>query len=418
MTSFAPPSDNLIGDFTASLDPSAAALLEAALSEARRMDSSLYLVGGPVRDLLLNRPSTDIDLVAEGNVEQLVVGVIKSVGSKAVVHSRFGTATVKTNGARLDLATARRETYAHPGALPSVATSSIEEDLKRRDITINAIALGLTGRHTGQLLDPTGGLTDLSRGVVRVLHQKSFEDDATRIFRAIRYEQRLNFSLDSDTLGLLADALSEGMSSTVSADRLRRELSLILEDERPVQTLLRAGELGVLKSLYPPLRQGRWLLSFRDSPEGTEPLTFVAALAYRMSPREGQAFIARLNMPSVWAEAVTGMTELTTTLSALENPSLTPSKVYRMLDGRPVASICALMRLLGNSVAKQRVTDYMERQRFVRPLLGGADLLRMGVPQGPKVGEILHRIQDASLEGEVTTRGEEREMALRCLAEC
>jgi tRNA nucleotidyltransferase (CCA-adding enzyme) len=375
------------------------------------------MVGGPVRDLLLGRISTDLDLVTEGDVEVLASRVAEAVGSKAVFHRRFGTATLKYERARLDLATARSETYARPGALPTVTVGTIEEDLQRRDFTINAMALGLTGRHAGRLLDPVGGLADVSRGVVRILRPQSFEDDATRIFRAIRYEQRLGFRLDPGTCQRLADALAAGMLATVSADRIRRELKLILEEDRAVQTLLRAGELGALWSLYAPLRQGRWLRASLDSQEEAEPVTLLAALAYPMSFEEGQGFIARLNMPSAWADAVTGMTQLVVDEPALEDPSLSPSMLYRTLEGRPTASICALMRLTEIPAVKQRLAHFLDSQRFVRPLLRGGDLVVLGVPQGPQVGAILRRIQDARLEGRVTTKEDEYALALRCLSD-
>ena len=137
----------MVDDFRESLDDGSTGLLEATRSESGRLNAPLYLVGGPVRDLLLRRPSTDLDLVTEGNVEVLARRVAEAVGSKALLHRRFGTATVKSNGVRLDLATARKEVYARPGALPLVTAGTIEEDLQRRDFTINAMALGLSGRH-------------------------------------------------------------------------------------------------------------------------------------------------------------------------------------------------------------------------------------------------------------------------------
>ena len=408
--------DSLISDFRDSLSHNSTGLLEAIRLEARRQNAPLYLVGGPVRDLLLRRPSADLDLVMEGEVEILARQVADAVGSKAVIHRRFGTATVKHEGTRLDLATARRETYARPGALPTVTAGTIEEDLRRRDFTINAIALGLSGRHDGRLLDPIGGLDDLSRGVVRILHGRSFEDDATRIFRAVRYEQRLGFRLDTDTNTRLTDALAVGMLSTVSADRLRRELELILEEEQSVQTLLRAGELGVLHSLYASLGQGQWLRALSEGEEGKEPIVLIAAIACPMSFEEGQGFIARLNMPSVWAKAVTGMVRLVSAMPTLENPNLSPSMLFRTLEDCQVASIRALMGLTRSTLVKERLAHFLEGQRFVRPLLSGNDLIALGVPQGPKIGEILRRIRDARLEGKVTTRDDERALVLRCLA--
>ena len=191
---------------------------------------------------------------------------------------------------------------------------------------------------------------------------------------------------------------------------------MILKEERPVQTLLRAGELGVLCSLYAPLRQCQWLRDFLKEPDRTETLTLVAALAYPMSFEEGQGFIARLNMPSAWAKAVAGLTRLVAVAPTLEDPSLSPSVLYRTLEDCPVASICALMRLTENSLVKQRLTHFLECQRHVRPLLGGGDLIAMGVPQGPQVGEVLRRIQDARLEGEVMTKDAARALVLRCVA--
>ena len=384
------------------------------MSEARRQNVSLYLVGGPLRDLMLHRRSEDLDLVTEGDTESLAASVAEVIGSKAVLHPQFGTGTVKIAGARLDLAMARKETYARPGALPTVTAGTIEEDLERRDFTINAMALGLAGRHEGRLLDPSGGLTDLTEGVIRILHRGSFEDDATRIFRAVRYEQRLGFRLESNTLSQLSGALDNGMLATVSADRLRHELQLVLAEDAPVRTLLRVGELGVLQSLYAPLGKADWLRAFEEK---TEPITLVAALAFRMSKNEGQGFITRLNMPTEWAEAVTGMVQLLSAAPRLEDPMLSPSTLYRTLEGRPITAINALSRLTPSVVVRERLAYYSECQRFVQPLLRGGDLLALGVPQGPRVGEILSRIQDARLEGEVTTVEDERGLVLRCLAD-
>ena len=341
-TSISAITDRLVDEFQRSLNPEAARLLDATLSEAGRLGASLYLVGGLVRDLLLHRPLGDLDLVVEGDVEALAAAVAQTVEIKAIHHRQFGTATIMSEGARLDLAMARKETYARPGALPTVTAGSIDEDLERRDFTINAMALGLSGHHEGSLLDPSGGLMDLREGVVRILHRRSFEDDVTRILRAIRYEQRLEFRLESGTLSRLSDALSNDMLATVSADRLRREIELILAEEAPVRTLLRLGELGVLNRLYAPLGRADWLKAFEDD---AEPLTLVAALAFGMSPNEGQGFISRLNMPSAWAEAISGMAKLLSLVPNLEDSMQSPSSLFRMLEGCPIAAIDALSSL-------------------------------------------------------------------------
>ena len=230
--------------------------LEAARVSARSRNASLYLVGGSVRDLLLGRNIHDFDLVTESNALELAATVAAQLNARLVSHNRFGTATVDTGQLRLDFSTARREVYPKPGALPQITPSNMEDDLRRRDFSINAMALCIAGPSEDSLLDPCGGYPDLQGGVIRVLHSGSFIDDPTRIFRAIRYEQRLGFTIDTGTLSLLKDALTGHALGTVSGDRIRRELQLILDEERPLPALHRARQLGLLQALHPYLGQG------------------------------------------------------------------------------------------------------------------------------------------------------------------
>ncbi len=364
---------------------------------------------------MLGRASEDLDLVAEGDTARLAAKVADELAAKVVIHSRFGTATVKVDKNRLDLATARKETYSRPGALPKVTTGSINEDLHRRDFTVNAMALGISGPLAGKLLDPASGLKDMEQGLIKSMHCGSFQDDATRIFRAVRYEQRLGFRLAAETGRRLGEALDAGMLTTISSDRLRRELARMLSEEKHVQTLLRAGNLGVLRSLYRPLEDAAWLKSLPKNGAQIQPLALVAALAYPMTSNEGDFFIKRLNMPSLWATAVRDMTFLTGLEKPLDAPGLSPSSLYHTLKGRSLHSITALLNLTSNCVAKERLTSYLERQRFVRPILRGGDLVALGVPKGPMVGKILHRLQDARLEDQVKTRKDETCFALECL---
>ena len=182
-----------------------------------------------------------------------------------------------------------------------------------------------------------------------------------------------------------------------------------------MQTLLRAGDLGVLRSLYGPLKDVAWLKNFPENGAQIRPLTLVAALAYPMTSNEGDLFIKRLNMPSLWAAAVRDMTLLTSAEKLLETPGLSPSTLYHTLQGRSLASISALLGLTPNSVVRERLTNYLECQRFVRPILGGKDLVALGVPQGPMVGKILQSLQDARLEGRVKTRKDETGFTLEYL---
>ena len=211
----------------------------------------IYLVGGTVRDLLLGRPVEDLDLVVVGDAETMASIVAKRLSGQVVSRSQFSTAKVKVDGVSLDLVTARSESYSRPGALPQIAHGAIEEDLARRDFSINAMAVPLHLEPKNGPLDPFNGEEDLRRGLVRVLHDGSFADDATRIMRAVRYEQRLGFLLEERTEALLIDNLS--MLDTISGDRLLREVQRWLAEECASGILLRADELGVMSAIHPAL---------------------------------------------------------------------------------------------------------------------------------------------------------------------
>ena len=243
------------------------AFLRIAGEEAHAQGQRLYLVGGAVRDLLLGRPNVDFDLVVEGDAPRLARQLAKKerldgenskVGERVTVHRQFGTAKFSRGGLNIDLITARSETYARPGALPTVQPGTIRDDLLRRDFSINAMAIDLSPASFGQLLDHHGGRSDLEQErVVRILHERSFIDDATRILRALRYEQRLGLNLERNTERLLCEHKS--MLDTISGDRIRHELELILKEDRPEQILKRAQALGVLQQLDPSLRGNGWL---------------------------------------------------------------------------------------------------------------------------------------------------------------
>ena len=205
--------------------------MQAAGLVATSQRQSLYLVGGVVRDLLLGRGNFDLDLVVEGDAISLAQRLADITQGKIRTHPRFNTAKLRWNRWSVDLATARSETYERPGALPRVKPGSLASDLFRRDFTINAMAIELVLGRYGQLIDPYRGRDDLNRGWVRVLHERSFIDDSTRIWRGLRYEQRLDFQLEPDTLKLLKRDIP--MLDTISGDRIRHELELILREELP-----------------------------------------------------------------------------------------------------------------------------------------------------------------------------------------
>ena len=222
-------------------------LLHLLAYQSAMLRMPLYLVGGVVRDVLLRRAVNDLDLVVEGHSAEFAEYIVRKFGGKILVHSKFMTATWVLNestfkrlnvpafqlpNAQLsfDFASARSETYAQPGALPTVKRSSIDEDLHRRDFTINAMALRLDGEHFGEVFDPLGGEKDLDAELIRVLHERSFVDDPTRIFRAVRYAGRYGFEIAPETLSLI-NGEARSILVGLSGERFRHEFELMFEEE-------------------------------------------------------------------------------------------------------------------------------------------------------------------------------------------
>jgi tRNA nucleotidyltransferase (CCA-adding enzyme) len=234
-------------------------LLKQAASIAGEKNLQLYLVGGIVRDLLRGQPNDDLDLVVEGGAQEFARKFAARTGGKLTVHEMFNTAKVTFSDSTVDIAMARTETYAQPGALPVVAPGTIKTDLFRRDFTVNAMAVCVSPERYGELIDLYRGLQDLQNKLIRVLHEQSFVDDATRIWRAVRYEQRLDFQIEADTLNWLRRDVS-GLK-TVGGYRLRRELELVLKEDEPEKALTRLDMLGVLKALHPALTTDEQLVA-------------------------------------------------------------------------------------------------------------------------------------------------------------
>ena len=390
-------------------------LLREAGAIAERRGLPLWLVGGSVRDLLLEQSPLDLDLVVEGDAPQLASVLAGELGGEVTARSQFGTARLQTQGLKLDLASARRESYAHPGALPTVQPGGQHEDLARRDFTINAMAATLGSAQFGQVVDPFGGQEDLVQCRIRVLHPGSFADDATRILRAVRYETRLGFRMDATTERLArqgADYLK-----TISGARLRRELERTFQEARPQDALARARELGLLTAISPgldwPDATHRALDMWRGECQRTEPLLCMALLAAPLSPEEGQALADRLNMPVRWRRVVRDTATVRQRLPELGLPGIRPSGVFRLLEGLEPAAVQAWTLLAPQEAMRGHLLAYGQRLRYVKPRLNGHDLATLGVPTGPRVGALLEELRAARLDGLVESRADEEEWVRR-----
>ncbi|MCX6008528.1 MAG: hypothetical protein NTW48_00530 [Chloroflexi bacterium] len=406
-------SGNLSSQLEKYLPQPVLALVKIAGQEASELGLGLYLVGGVVRDLFLDRANFDFDLVVEGDAISLAQRLAKDSQAKLTVHSRFGTAKLDYPGFSLDLATARSETYSKPGALPTVKPGSLKDDLVRRDFSINAMALCLNPQRFGELIDLYDGKDDLDNRLIRILHPNSFIDDATRILRAIRYEQRLSFKLEAKTEKLLRRDVA--MLNTISGDRIRHELELILKEDKPELVLWRAGELYVLRQLHPSLKGNGWLSQrFEQARQSYKrislPSLYLCLLTYNLTDKENEEFTSRLNFPKNSAQAMRHTLQLKAQLNSLANSKLKPSDIYKSLHSYTTPAIQTNALASESPIASQHLQLYMAKLRYVKTLLSGEDLKRMKIPAGPQIGEILSALHKARLNGEVKTREEEKEL--------
>lgn len=400
------------------LPPGLLAFLRLAGEVAQAQGQELYLVGGTVRDLLLGRPNLDFDLVVEGDALRLVRQLGKASAEKVVTHPRFGTAKFRRGDLSIDLVTARSETYPRPGALPEVKPGTIRDDLSRRDFSINAMAIHLSPDSFGQLFDPHGGRIDLEQRSIRVLHDKSFIDDATRMLRALRYEHRLGFQLEQDTETLMRR--DKSMLDAISGDRIRHELELILKEELPERILHRAEVLSVLREIHPSLSGDEWLAEklaqARQLATPPSLLLYLSLIIYRLSGEESESLIARLSIVGAAARNLRQVLRLKAALATLASPGLPPSGIYRVLKQYSAEAITACALACDSTAIRSRLELYLSDLRHVRLFLDGEDLKIMGVAPGPRLGRILKALHEAKLDNRVSTREEEAALVRQWVA--
>ncbi|RJP51642.1 MAG: CCA tRNA nucleotidyltransferase [Anaerolineaceae bacterium] len=386
--------------------------------------SPAYLVGGFVRDALLGKPINDFDLVIEGDATKLGRALVQKHGGRVTVHAPFKTATwfpshrperseARSKGEDdfIDLISARSETYEHPAALPTVKLGSLADDLRRRDFTINAMAVRLDGDHFGELADPLGGRIDLERGLVRVLHLNSFVDDPTRLFRAVRYAARYDFQLESSTEALIPAALK--YVDKLSPERLRHELDLIFEEEDSVPMLEKLWTLGIIQQVHPALPSDeatrarvRGVVLVLTAVENPVHFRWAVWLMGLM-PKEIRALSKRLHFSAELLRAASAASSVFAELKSIAK--LRPSGCVRRLNGLPEDALWAVS-VCAEGEARSNLEMYLKKWKSMKPYATGETLFEMGVPFGPRVGEILWRLRAAWLDGEVTSEEGERKL--------
>jgi tRNA nucleotidyltransferase (CCA-adding enzyme) len=424
------------------------ALLKRIAAAAEERGDAVYIVGGFVRDLLVDQPSTDFDLVVEGDAIGLARQLAADLGGRVSSHRRFGTAkwilerqagplieqlrALGDSGrelpASLDFVTARTEFYTHPTALPSVERGSIKLDLHRRDFTINTMALRLDGRHYGELLDPWGGERDLQDGKIRVLHSLSFVDDPTRMLRAVRLEQRLGFNIEKRTLQLLKEARS--LLERVSGERIRSELALIFAEHSCRAALERLSELGLLAAISPDLTWDSWLASrFECALSFQAPQTWNLAQAperqgllyalwlFRLPPERAGAVCDKLHVGASQRSLIMQANRLGSIMQSMP-AGLGPSAVVERLESCSESALAAAwIALQDEAETRKLIESYLADWRAVHPSVDGDDLRRLGLPPGPAYRRVLYQLRAAWLDGQISDQKQERRLLEKLLAE-
>jgi tRNA nucleotidyltransferase (CCA-adding enzyme) len=385
----------------------------------------VYLVGGAVRDVLMGERNFDVDIAVEGDGIALGQALARELGGRVVPHEKFGTAIVLYgNGGRVDVATARTEFYDHPGALPTVEQASIRQDLYRRDFTINAMAVSLKGADFGRLVDYFGGHRDLAGGVVRVLHNLSFIDDPTRIFRAVRYETRYGFRMDAHTFGLAKACVEMDLVGELSSARVRDELQALLSEERVGDSVRRMAELGIDRAIHPHLaadEEAVHLIEAVDAlreayaPEAPAWRLRLAVLARRLSSTEVLDWAERLKLRRRDAERIADAVAVAPRLRDLVGATKEPAALWqRVAPHDPDGALLALATSKGR--ARKRLERYFEELRGVTLEISGGDLAELGLGESPQVGAVLEELRRRKLNGELDGRAAEIEAAKELLS--
>jgi tRNA nucleotidyltransferase (CCA-adding enzyme) len=382
----------------------------------------MELVGGAVRDLLLGREPRELDVVVGGEDGAFGSGAAlfaQKIGSSLNAlpgtdapagtheHERFGTALVEWSGGRIDIATRRAESYPSPGALPDVRAGTEEEDLERRDFTINAIAVSLGGELRGALRHVPDALKDLAVGRLRVLHDGSFSDDPTRLLRMARYSARLGFEVEDHTAALAAKAIAARALETVSGARIGAELRLALAEEDAVAALAAMDDLGLLFALHPRLRLDKPIVAGALAllPEdGRRDLLLMAALALPLVLRAGDdpdvelsALLNKWEFSAGDRDRVVGAALAAVRLLHDLGTTERPSQLRAIVGHAPPEGV-ALAGAQGDVDAARR---WLEDVRHVRLEIDGSDLIAAGVPEGPEVGQRLESVLKLRLDGEL-----------------
>ena len=387
-------------------------LIAAAREVADRLGVSVYLVGGMVRDMLLERANEDVDLVVEGDGIAFADALAEALDGRAHPHPPFLTAAITLpDGLRIDVASARTEFYRTPAALPEVATSLIRQDLYRRDFTINSLAVVLSGERYGELVDFFGGRMDIQRLEIRVLHSLSFIDDPTRALRAVRYARRLGFTIAPDTRNLISTALKEGVFERLSGQRLRRELETLLAEPHPTTALALVADLGLLPAICPGLKWSEEVRSYLMEVEGQlawyqleqlgappEPwILFLGGLAIAAGTNVVEELARRLQLGGSARDLFLSLSASVAEINRASDSGMSLSQQAQVVEQHPAEALLLAMSGLPLESRRNLANAAVAAVRLHMPVTG-QNLLDGGVSPGPHIGRALRLTRDALID--------------------
>ena len=399
-----------------------------------QLNFPVFMVGGVVRDLLLEIPNLDIDIVVEKYGIKFAQHLVKELGGKVRIHEKFNTAVViLPDNLKLDIATARLEFYEYPAAFPQVELSSIKRDLYRRDFSINAMAIQLNSQNYGKLIDFFGGQRDLKSGNIRVLYNLSFVEDPARILRAIRFEQRYNFKIDKSTEDFLIKAINDKLLTRLRRKRLSEELLLILKEQNPVKAIVRMNNLGVLSYIFPEVKLADSVIEKLEKIKENHNLwkknvsdlelelwiVYLYFIIEQLGLKKIQRLISKLMLKPKILEKITDIySNLESVINFLSTPEeLLPSAIYiRLKDITNELLFIAILKS-ESSILKERIFKFLQIYKKERLLISGRDLKRLGIKPGPIYSKILNNLIQDRLNNKVITKKDEIKMALKYLKE-
>ena len=377
---------------------------------ADSMNSQVYLVGGAVRDVLLGKPVNDIDLVVVGDSEDFAGQLAIKLGGEITARSQFLTAKISFSDFSIDVASARRDYYPYPGSLPQVnLVKSIDQDLVRRDISINAMAISINRNTWGDLIDPMNGEDDLYQRKVRILYKRSFRDDPTRMLRVVLYSQRLGFPIDENTKDLIPKNLR--YLRRMAGWRIFITFKHILRESDPHKILNEAHSLGILRSIHSSLELenvdlDKLKLITKFDGENSH-FVMLSILVSSLAELDSKKLIRRLKMTGRWIRVINDTQSLKKLVKVMSAEDLLNSKIFDLLSNLDVASLEAMYLISDSDLVRSNIRLFLDKLRFLAPELNGDDLIKLGFPEGPHIGNVLKNLENLVIDGIVKTREDE-----------